>query len=181
MKSYYELLEVNENASKEVIEKAYKVLAKKYHPDVQPKDKMFWAEATFKKITEAYEVLSDPEKRIVYDFQNGFADQGSSYEDKYNKLYFEQEELKRELHFLKNKRSEKSDNEDNSTSTNGKFGISHVGSFIKVISQAIYNEAKKDKIERNKDLKALFLTIIIMLILLFIFWKVPFIRNFLFP
>ena len=67
MKNYYEILEVSPKASKEVIEKAYKVLAKKYHPDVNPGEKKAWAEEQFKAISEAYEVLIDPQKKQRYD------------------------------------------------------------------------------------------------------------------
>lgn len=63
----YEILEVSENASKEVIEKAYKVLAKKYHPDLQtPEDKQM-AEQKMKQINEAYDILSDDVKKRAYD------------------------------------------------------------------------------------------------------------------
>lgn len=68
MKNYYEILEVSETASKEVIEKVYKVLAKKYHPDVNPED-IKEAEEKFKEISEAYEVLSDDTKRKAYDIE----------------------------------------------------------------------------------------------------------------
>lgn len=67
MKTLYEILEVSENASKEVIEKAYRVLAKKYHPDLQPESQKQKAEETIKKINEAYAVLSDETKRKEYD------------------------------------------------------------------------------------------------------------------
>ena len=66
MKNYYEELEVSRNASSEVINRAYKVLAKKYHPDSTAEDKKL-AEERFKKITEAYEVLSNEQKRAEYD------------------------------------------------------------------------------------------------------------------
>lgn len=64
----YEILEVSEKASNEVIEKAYKTLAKKYHPDLQqtPEDKRN-AEKKMQKINEAYETLKDENKRIEYD------------------------------------------------------------------------------------------------------------------
>lgn len=68
MKNYYEILEVSETASKEVIEKVYKVLAKKYHPDVNPEN-IKEAEEKFKEISEAYEVLSDDTKRKAYDIE----------------------------------------------------------------------------------------------------------------
>ena len=67
MKTLYEILEVSENASKEVIEKAYRVLAKKYHPDLQPEEQKQKAEETIKKINEAYAILSNEEKRKEYD------------------------------------------------------------------------------------------------------------------
>ena len=67
MKTLYELLEVSENASKEIIEKAYKVLAKKYHPDLQAEGEKLEAEKKMKQINEAYEVLSDKQKRQMYD------------------------------------------------------------------------------------------------------------------
>ena len=69
MKKYYEILEVDKNASQEVIEKAYKTLAKKYHPDLQQGSmKQQYAEK-MKIINEAYEVLSDNYKRAQYNEQ----------------------------------------------------------------------------------------------------------------
>jgi curved DNA-binding protein len=62
---YYSDLGLEKNASQDDIKKAYRKLAKKYHPDVNPENKQ--AEEKFKQISEAYEVLSDPEKRKKYD------------------------------------------------------------------------------------------------------------------
>ena len=67
MKNYYELLEVSEKASQEVIKKAYTTLVKKYHPDLQPDSEKKAAEEKIKEINEAYEVLSDSAKRESYD------------------------------------------------------------------------------------------------------------------
>ncbi len=64
-RDYYEVLGVDRNADEETLKKAYRVLAKKYHPDMHPDDKE--AEAKFKEASEAYAVLSDPEKRKQYD------------------------------------------------------------------------------------------------------------------
>lgn len=66
-RTLYEILEVSENASAEVIEKAYKVLAKKYHPDLQTQEEKQNAEMKMKQINEAYEVLGNEEKRREYD------------------------------------------------------------------------------------------------------------------
>lgn len=64
-RDYYEVLGLDKNASDDAIKKAYRQLAKKYHPDLNPGDKE--AEAHFKEVGEAYEVLSDPEKKARYD------------------------------------------------------------------------------------------------------------------
>lgn len=71
-KDYYELLGVKKTASTEDIRKAFRKLARKYHPDVNPGDK--GAEEKFKQISEANDVLSDPKKRKVYDQVGYYSD-----------------------------------------------------------------------------------------------------------
>lgn len=178
MKNYYKILEVSENASQEVIEKAYRVLAKKYHPDIQPADKIFWAENNFKQITEAYEVLSDVEKRKKYNKDLGLGTNGIDYYTKYNNLYAEKEELKQELHREKFKNSSQEYINKNKKQNEK---ISYTKSIFQTLGNMIYSETKKSKSERQKDLKALLLTIIIISILLFIAFKIPAIKNYLFP
>src|SRR5438270_4076995 len=81
-KDYYKILGVNKNASEKEIKSAYRKLARKYHPDVNPGDKT--AEAKFKEINEAQAVLTDPEKRKKYDtlgpdWEKRFQQRGGPY------------------------------------------------------------------------------------------------------
>ena len=98
-KNYYEILEIDKNASQEIIEKAYKTLVKKYHPDLQNNSEKNNYEEIIKKINEAYEILSNSEKRKNYDLN--LKNQEVSI-DKYNNLYNEYINLKNELNCLKN-------------------------------------------------------------------------------
>jgi molecular chaperone DnaJ len=76
-RDYYDVLGVARGVTDKEIKRAYRRLARKYHPDVNPNDKA--AEARFKEVTEAYEVLSDPAKRRQYD-QFGHQTFGAAYE-----------------------------------------------------------------------------------------------------
>lgn len=90
-RDYYEVLGVNRDADDNAIKKAYRKLAKKYHPDVNKGNTQ--AEEKFKEVTEAYEILSDPEKRKLYDrFGHGAFDgstAGSQGNNNYREYHFE--------------------------------------------------------------------------------------------
>ena len=97
MQNYYKILEVD----KEVIEKAYKLLAKKYHPDIQSDSKKKWAEEKLKQINEAYDVLSNKEQRMDYDKR--FKIKNTEIYELYDTLLEQNKTLKSQLDFLKAK------------------------------------------------------------------------------
>lgn len=101
MKNYYDELEVSKKASKEVIEKVYKVLAKKYHPDTTNEIDKQVAEEKFKIISEAYEILSDEEKRKNYDIELEQSNPTISYEE-YIDVVNQRDALNTALNKLKN-------------------------------------------------------------------------------
>jgi len=156
-KSYYEILEVSPNASPEVIEKAYKTLTRKYHPDVQTKENKKEAEVKFKEVVKAYEILSDKEQKEQY--------------DEYQKL--------------KEDSQTASSNEENPEKkyidNRNKYTASYLQTCARAVGTMIYNHTKKSKKERSKDIKALALSLGFMVILILLIWKVPFINNYLFP
>ena len=208
-KNYYDILEVNKNASPEVIEKAYKTLVKKYHPDLQDNDRKNEYEEKIKLINEAFEVLSDSEKRKNYDLslkQTEF-----SIED-YNNLISENLNLKNEINYLKNnlnnyknnsqnninnnlnnnsnnKNSNYSNNINyqNNQNTNNDYSRNFQQKYNEAINKAYYDAYIQDlknrgyKIRYKKTfkeyVKSLF-SLFITLIILFLFFQIPFIKNY---
>lgn len=73
-RNYYDVLEISRTATDDEIRKAYKVMVRKYHPDLNAGDAQ--AAERFKQVTEAYGVLSDKKKRSMYDYYNGPPPQG---------------------------------------------------------------------------------------------------------
>ncbi len=171
MKNYYEMLEIDKHASKEIIEKAYKTLAKKYHPDLQHQDRKNEYEKKLKLINEAYETLSDKNKKDLYDkqLQNNYIEI-----EKYNNILKENIILKNQLNNIQNK-----------SSNNIRYTYSPKNNYQNINSQYYNNEKKYN--ELNLDIFAILKRILknsFMLIISFIIvllaLKLPFIKNFLF-
>ena len=196
-KNYYDILEVNKNASPEIIEKAYKTLVKKYHPDLQDNNLKAEYEEKIKLINDAFEVLSNSEKRKNYDLnlkQTEF-----SVED-YNNLINENLKLKNEINYLKNNLINYKNNINNNLNNkinenynninkniNNNYSENIQQKYDDVINKAYYDayiqdlknrgykiKYKKTFKEYLKSLISLFITIIIFILI----FQIPFIKKY---
>lgn len=194
-KDYYEWLEISRNASPEVIEKAYKALVKKYHPDLQEDEAKIEAEDIMKHITEAYSVLSDNIKKAEYDAT--LQDESISKED-YDKL-------KQELNNMKNTQATnyiQPNNEQTSTLSKEEINqklyeeqlkrqeaeLQYRQQVERARQQAYHDAYIQDLKNRGykirykktfKDYLVLFITIIVLIVICIVLWQIPFIRNWL--
>ena len=173
--NYYDILQVNKNASKEIIEKAYKTLVKKYHPDLQKENNKIEYEEKIKKINEAYEVLSDSEKRKNYDL---ILKKNEVSITDYNNLYQENLKLKNNLNILKQKLIDLNNNSIHNNFNYNKNpytheNLSYQNNYIKNSRNILY---KYKTILKN--LISLFITFLIIVFTIFILWQIPFVRNY---
>lgn len=134
MKNYYEILEVDKKASKEVIEKAYKALAIKYHPDLKEGADKKLSETRMIEINEAYNVLSDETRRAEYD---------SKLQSAQENLYGNSEFLKAENNRLKQELARlKGVNPSEITNTNTNYSNYTEEEFNRLLHEKI-NEARQ--------------------------------------
>lgn len=199
MKNYYEILEVNKKASKEVIEKAYKVLAKKYHPDHYIGEKHIYAEQKMKEINEAYRVLSDDFLKEQYD-----GELEKEIEDFYHQKYQNSRIKGYEENFQNSQVNNHTQN--NQTTQNRQRGqnmqysqekqpfqkmtkeekreyrrkMSTISGAIELTKELYANRPKVEEIKKmtKKDAFAIGLTIIVVLLMGVILWFIPFTNGF---
>lgn len=183
--NYYEILEVNKNASPEIIEKAYKTLVKKYHPDLQQDENKNKYEEKIKKINEAYDILSDSEKRKKYDLN--LKNTEISIND-YNSLYQENINLKNNLNILKEKLNYLNNIQNNYEKNNLNYNNLENNKNYSENNNINYNDINYTNYFSNffvniknklKDLFAFFITILIIIFIFFILWHIPFTKNYL--
>jgi curved DNA-binding protein CbpA len=168
MKNYYEILEVNKKASQEVIEKAYRVLVKKYHPDLYVGEKRSYAEQKTKDINEAYKILSDTFLKEQYDVElEKELEQEKQYKNMQNtRNYKEQEKEEKET----------SQNEETEKTT-------ELGNAVKLVKILIENlKIRKNKNEKKEitkeDITAAVITLVIVIVLGVILWFIPVTKGF---
>lgn len=174
MKNYYEILEVNQKASPEIIEKAYKTLVKKYHPDLYSSVQKRDAERKIKEINEAYNILSDSFLRKQYDMELEKEAQEYYYKMQRQQEYSRiQNEPRQEIHQERKKQREpKVVKNKNNVGT-----LSGIADIIKELFSARPKFDKKKSFSKT-DFIALGLTILIMLTLGIILWFIPFTNGF---
>lgn len=185
--NYYEILEVNKNASPEIIEKAYKTLVKKYHPDLQEDNLKNIYEEKIKKINEAYDILSNSEKRKNYDLNLNNTIISS---DDYNNLINENINLKKEINYLKNNLNNiqkninndynNSNNKNNYNKNQENINNAYAKAYYDAYIQDLKNRGYKIKYKKTwKDFVAFILTVLVIIFVGFILWQIPFTRKFL--
>ena len=175
MKNYYEILEVDKNASDEIIKVAYKALVKKYHPDLKEGNAKINAEDKIKQINEAYDILSNPEKKYEYD-QNLINE--SISKKQYEIILNENMNLKRELNVYRNniyhnyRNNNKYTKENYNTNYNNDNNSQNTA-YKEQNSNIKNNNFKENISERLKTLIAICLTFLII----FIIYNIPFIKD----
>lgn len=169
MKNYYEILEVNKKASKEVIEKAYKVLVKKYHPDLYTGQKKEYAEKKIKEINEAYNVLTDEFMKEQYDAELEKQEQESLYR-KYGSRPNNSSINDKE----KNSVQEKEVDDFNEIMKKHKVGS--FSGIVELCKEIYKNKPKREEIKEitKKDIIAFVLTVIVVILIGIILWFIPF-------
>jgi len=179
MKNYYDTLEVSKNASREVIEKAYRVLVKRYHPDLYMGESSIYYEKALTEINEAYNILSDDFLRAQYDKEL------SKSENEYYAVKGYEERIENNKRAKEQKQSiEKETLKEKKY--DDKYQLGSFSGIINLLKEIIVNRPKrqeKKEITQN-DLVAIGLTIGVVIILGIILWVIPFtngwIRGFLF-
>ena len=187
-KNLYEILEIDKNASDEIIEKAYKTLVKKYHPDLQNTSLKLEYENKIKEINNAYDTLSIPEKRKEYDqYLLSITIQDKNL---IKQLQNENTLLKNKLNDLSNTNNNHSQSDFSNKINNNNLNYYQQQAIFEEelnnAKQKAYNdayiqdfEARGYKIKYKKTFKQTikdFIAILLTLLILFILWKIPFIH-----
>ena len=175
MKNYYEILEVNRKASKEIIEKAYRVLAKKYHPDQFLSEKKKFAEKKMQEINEAYEVLTDEFLKEQYD-----TELEKEIEKFYTKKYQKDENFNGNETQMDNEVSENENivrkHENKGARRKNKSKVGTFAGLVELTKELYSSRPKREEFKEmtKKDAIAIVLTIIVVLLIGVILWFIPF-------
>lgn len=199
-RNYYEILEIDKKASTEIIEKAYKTLVKKYHPDLQEGAKKQECEEKLKLINEAYEVLSNSEKRAQYNqeieekqniidetiYSDTDYPSNNSYNAEpntnidYNQNNYQANEDPQPIYQdidekVRQARQQAEYERQYNQQINDAINKAYHDAYI----QDLKNRGYKIKYKKTfKDYLNGFLSIFIFCVIVFILWQIPFVKNF---
>ena len=188
MINYYEILEVSEKASIEVIEKAYKALVKKYHPDLQPNENKHEAEKKIKIINEAYEILSDAAKKESYDKKLNASriNQQQSYNQNINSqantVNPNSSNTKKSVTYSSNKKNTTTTPKENFNQEyyNNIYKKAYRDAYIRNLKNMGYNiKYKKTFKQYLINFASIIIAIATLIILLVILWHIPYTKNYL--
>ena len=188
--NYYDILQVNKNASPEIIEKAYKTLAKKYHPDLQTTENKKQSEEILKEINEAYEILSNAEKKQAYDLS--LAEQEKQIKNvidpnahinltsKENWHNQEQQEFLRQQQLKLEKQYREQMQREQELAYQQQLEQARQKAYYDAYIQDLKNRGYKIRYKKSlKDYITSFVSLIATILVLFLLWQIPFIQNFL--
>ena len=188
MKNYYEILDVDRHASQEVIEKAYRALAKKYHPALQQGAKQQEYAEKMKIINQAYDVLSDDIKRQQYDQQ---LESEEISKEQHERIMRENYELKQQINRMGNQQT----NQQSYQQPTQQVDDGTILNMSRVLNEQI-NAARRQayhdayvqdlknrgyKIRYKRDLKyyiKLIKVLAITILACFLIYQIPFVKNF---
>lgn len=187
-KNYYDILQVNRNASPEIIEKAYKTLAKKYHPDLQSEENKKQSEEILKEINEAYETLSNIEKKQAYDASldeeekqstnpmNESANTPPRSENQWHDNH--QQEILRQQQYQKEKQYQEQLRLEQELAYQQQLEQARQKAYHDAYVQDLKNRGYKIRYKKSlKDYITSFVSLLATLFVLFLLWQIPFIRN----
>lgn len=193
-KNYYDILQVNRNASPEIIEKAYKTLAKKYHPDLQIEENKKQSEEILKEINEAYETLSNIEKKQAYDAsldekEKEFSTTDISYPQTKNKDTTNTEQplanssrykpqILHEQQLQQERQYQEQLQREQELAYQQQLEQARQKAYHDAYIQDLKNRGYKIRYKKSlKDYITSFVSLLATLLVLFLLWQIPFIRN----
>lgn len=192
MKNYYKILEVDKNASDEIIERAYKVLVKKYHPDLQTEQNKEEAAKRITIINEAYSILSNPLKRAEY---NKKLQKETERNEKIQSETILQNEKLQQDDYMKIIQENYINNQNLKQESKPKLNTNVVNNTDKILEEQINAARKKAyhdayiqdmirrgyKIKYKRDFKYYLkfaMCIIAMILIFLIIFQIPFVKQF---
>ena len=182
-KNYYDWLEISRNASPEVVEKAYKTLVKKYHPDLQEGENKQQAEEMIKKINEAYSVLSDETKRKQYDET---IKESTISREEYDRLQQELNNMRRQsttndnhnTNHVTNMQSTENEKQDQDIEYQQRLENARKKAYYDAYIQDLKRRGYKIRYKKTfKDYLKIFIVIIVVIVLCILLWVIPFTRE----